>query len=68
MSKEQARQVVDAAFTLGARTPPTLQFVRIDEVEAKHVEWLWLNRLARGKLTLLAGDPGIGKSQISSSS
>jgi putative DNA primase/helicase len=42
-----------------------LQFARMDEVEAKHVEWLWLGRLARGKLTLLAGDPGIGKSQIS---
>jgi RecA-family ATPase len=37
----------------------------MDEVEAKHVEWLWEGRLARGKLTLLAGEPGIGKSQIS---
>jgi DNA polymerase len=42
-----------------------LQFARMDEVEAKHVEWLWQERLARGKLTLLAGEPGIGKSQIS---
>jgi putative DNA primase/helicase len=29
------------------------------------VEWVWRGRLARGKLTLLAGEPGIGKSQIS---
>ena len=29
------------------------------------VEWLWERRLARGKLTLLAGDPGLGKSQLS---
>src|SRR5262249_27870103 len=34
-------------------------------VEPKQIEWLWENRLARGKLTLLAGEPGIGKSQIS---
>jgi putative DNA primase/helicase len=58
--KNRTRQIIDAALT-----PPTLQFARMDEVEAKHVDWLWLNRLARGKLTLLAGDPGIGKSQIS---
>jgi predicted ATP-dependent serine protease len=35
----------------------------MDEIEATQVEWLWQNRLARGKLTLVAGDPGIGKSQ-----
>ena len=40
-----------------------LEFSRLDQVEPKHVEWLWENRLARGKLTLLAGEPGIGKSQ-----
>ena len=40
-----------------------LALSRLDQVEAKHVEWLWQNRLARGKLTLLAGEPGIGKSQ-----
>jgi putative DNA primase/helicase len=40
-----------------------LEFSRLDQVEPKHVEWLWQNRLARGKLTLLAGEPGIGKSQ-----
>jgi RecA-family ATPase len=57
----RATNIVDAA--LKAKTPPTLQFTRLDEVEAKHVEWLWHNRLARGKLTLLAGEPGIGKSQ-----
>jgi putative DNA primase/helicase len=46
-------------------TSAVLQFARMDEVEATQVEWLWPNRLARGKLTLVAGDPGIGKSQIS---
>jgi putative DNA primase/helicase len=53
-----AAQAVPAAIT-------GLQFARMDEVEAKHVEWLWQGRLARGKLTLMAGEPGIGKSQIS---
>jgi hypothetical protein len=33
-------------------------------VEAEPVDWLWAGRIARGKLTLIAGDPGMGKSQI----
>jgi len=34
------------------------------EVEAKPVCWLWPGRIARGKLTIIAGNPGLGKSQI----
>jgi len=28
------------------------------------INWIWKNRLAKGKLTLLGGDPAMGKSQI----
>jgi putative DNA primase/helicase len=42
----------------------SLNTIRASDVIQKHVEWLWLNRVARGKLTLIAGDPGLGKSQI----
>ncbi|MFW6062320.1 MAG: AAA family ATPase, partial [Planctomycetota bacterium] len=44
--------------------PAVMQFVRLADVEAQDVHWLWLNRFARGKLSLLAGHPGLGKSQI----
>jgi putative DNA primase/helicase len=37
------------------------------DVEAKPVSWLWLGRIARGKLTIIAGNPGLGKSQITAS-
>lgn len=30
-------------------------------VKAEKVEWLWYPRIALGKLTLIAGDPGVGK-------
>ena len=33
-------------------------------VEQKPVNWLWPGRLAAGKQTLIAGDPGTGKSHI----
>lgn len=37
-------------------------FRKISDVEERDVEWLWPNRIAVGKLTILAGDPGLGKS------
>ena len=32
------------------------------DVKAQPIEWLWPGRFAVGKLTLIAGDPGLGKS------
>ncbi len=37
---------------------------RLADVEPQAVEWLWPGRVAIGKLTLLAGDPGLGKSFV----
>ncbi|MCE9618485.1 MAG: AAA family ATPase [Planctomycetes bacterium] len=36
--------------------------VRLSDVEPEQVAWLWPGRIALGKLTLIAGDPGLGKS------
>src|SRR5262245_16411972 len=41
-----------------------LQWECMADVEAEPVDWVWPGRIARGKLTLFAGDPGMGKSQI----
>jgi hypothetical protein len=38
--------------------------VRLTDVPPAQVQWLWPNRVALGKLTLLAGDPGLGKSLV----
>ncbi len=35
------------------------------DVHPKPISWLWPGRIARGKLTLIAGDPGLGKSLVS---
>lgn len=42
----------------------TAQTRCLAEVEIVPIDWLWPKRLARGKLSLLAGQPGLGKSQI----
>lgn len=39
----------------------------LSDVEAKPVPWLWPGRIARGKLTIISGHPGLGKSQVTAS-
>lgn len=34
------------------------------EVVPQRIEWLWDGRIARGKITVLDGDPGLGKSTV----
>ena len=48
-----------------AREPSRLVVRCASEIELEHVEWLWPGRLALGKHTCIAGDPGTGKSQLS---
>lgn len=36
----------------------------LEDVELKPLSWLWPNRIARGRITLIAGDPGLGKSWL----
>lgn len=38
--------------------------VRLSDVEPEMVEWLWPGRIPLGKLTILDGDPGLGKSMV----
>lgn len=44
---------------------PKAKIVRMADVVAEEIAWLWKERFALGKLTLLAGDPGLGKSFLS---
>jgi hypothetical protein len=40
---------------------------RLSDIEAKPVSWLWRGRIARGKVSIIAGNPGLGKSQVTAS-
>lgn len=46
------------------RPGATLEKVCVADVEPKPISWLWNEKIARGKLTLISGDPGLGKSLI----
>jgi AAA domain-containing protein len=42
----------------------TAVLVRADKMKPESINWAWKNRFAFGKLAVLAGDPGLGKSTI----
>jgi hypothetical protein len=39
----------------------------LSDIEAKPINLLWPGRIAHGKVTIIAGNPGLGKSQITAS-
>ncbi len=41
-----------------------LDLVTLNDVHPEELRWLWRGRIARGKLTLVVGDPGDGKSYL----
>lgn len=47
-------------------TPPSvaLEIIKASEIEPKEVKWLWYPYIPFGKVTLLQGDPGDGKSKF----
>jgi hypothetical protein len=55
------RQERDAASK--SREKRTLIVERASDIQPEKIDWLWPGRIARGKHTTIAGDPGTGKSQ-----
>ncbi len=49
---------------MSAHSDEPLPLRRLSELVSRPVEWLWQHRLALGKLALLEGDPGLGKSLL----
>ncbi|MCH2357625.1 MAG: AAA family ATPase [Pseudomonadales bacterium] len=41
-----------------------LDLVRVSDVTLEPINWLWPGRIAKGKISLIAGHPGLGKSQV----
>jgi putative DNA primase/helicase len=54
--------------SIGSQQPaadgPVLIFRRASDIPAEKICWLWPQRIAVGKICLIAGDPGLGKSQL----
>lgn len=46
------------------RPSPEVTLVRLSEVRPERVTWLWTHRIPMAKVTVLDGDPGLGKSTV----
>ncbi|WP_341675224.1 AAA family ATPase [Niveibacterium sp. SC-1] len=59
----KARDKVDP----GKKAPPSREVILTSGAQfgLRPISWLWRNWLARGKLTLLAGEAGVGKTTLS---
>lgn len=68
-TKELAADTITVGTPLAARpavrSKPAIKLRCLESVQPKRVEWLWPGFLAKGKVTLLFGNPGLGKSAIS---
>lgn len=44
--------------------PEALRYRCLADIKASAISWLWPDRIAIGKITLITGNPGLGKSQL----
>ena len=49
-------------FMEGTRTE--LQMIKMSEIQSQEVAWLWYPFIPYGKLTIVQGDPGDGKTML----
>ncbi len=59
-----AGMIEDAAPWAPELEPPPVIVRRASEIVATPIRWLWPERFARGKVSLIGGHPGLGKSQL----
>jgi hypothetical protein len=67
-AQEKSAQMQGRATTppqrLAGENAGRITYTRASDIQAMPIRWLWHGRIARGKVSMLAGNPGLGKSQI----
>jgi AAA domain len=64
LKRPTVAQQLRAALKRMAEAPRPADVRRAADVPSQPVQWLWPGRIPIGKVTLLIGDPGLGKSLI----
>ena len=59
-----AVNTIPGSAARSAKAPPSANIIRVSSVEKQPIKWLWPSRAALGKVTMIAGHPGLGKSQL----
>jgi hypothetical protein len=63
MTPEQQRYI-DRGHGVQTSARSRLKLTRASDVKPQPIHWLWPGKIALGKPTLIAGDPGLGKSML----
>ena len=58
-------QIIESIKSLDHPPKDEATLISLDEVEPKPIAWLWFNKVPAGKISLIVGDPGAGKSLFS---
>lgn len=65
MDREKDYREIQQKVVKGTGRPkPELKLICMDDVDAKKVDWLWYPYIPYGKLTIIQGDPGEGKTTM----
>ncbi len=64
ISREEAIRQARDLFDRFAPNTGSIILTNAADINPEPITWLWPGRIARGKLSLLAGHPGVGKSQL----
>ncbi len=64
---EAVRAGIVAAHSPAAPQVEDILHRRASDITMESVRWLWPMRIARGKVSIIAGHPGLGKSQLTAS-
>lgn len=65
IARSIARYPITQEPTHGLGGIPELVLLNAADVIAEEVDWLWKDRIPKGKMTMIDGDPGQGKSWLS---
>ena len=57
-------KVTEAKKTVQKRMEPELKLINMDKVEVEQIEWLLYPFIPYGKVTIIQGDPGEGKTTM----
>lgn len=66
LSEAEAIATIKSGVEKGTKEPKPLliNIISLDTVQPEPIHWLWYQKFALGKLSLIVGDPGLGKSFI----
>ena len=62
--KAQRKRVTHTMPPMVHQSATTVILTRAADITAEKIDWLWRDRIPLGKLSVLAGNPGLGKSQL----